>query len=102
QNCISSGVEPFCVCALLATQMPSIPEEVALEVRAHFQTLSAWLAGVLAEGATQGRLRFPNDAAVEAEILMATVHGAMLSSRARGNPDLFEAIMRPAVERMIP
>ena len=101
QTCISTGTEPFCVCALLASQMPLLPEAVAFEVRAHFRTLTDWLASVLAEGAAQGRLRLAGEAAVEAEIFVATVHGAMISCRAHANPDLFEVVVRPLVDRMV-
>jgi TetR/AcrR family transcriptional repressor of nem operon len=37
---------------------------------------------------------------VEAEILMATVHGAMLSARAYGDTTVFGSIMDPLLERM--
>lgn len=38
------------VCALLATQIPVLPEEIVVEVRAHFQMLSAWLVSVFERG----------------------------------------------------
>ena len=101
RDCITSGTEPYCVCALLASQMPSLPEEVAAEVRAHFRTLAQWLAGVLTEGAEQGCLRFAHAAEVEAEVFVATVHGAMMSARAHGQASVFEMITHPAVERFI-
>jgi TetR/AcrR family transcriptional repressor of nem operon len=37
---------------------------------------------------------------VEAEIFMATVHGAMLSARAYGDTSIFGSIMDPQLERM--
>ena len=101
QTCIGTGTEPICVCALLASQMPLLPEAIAAEVRAHFRTLAAWLAGVLSEGAARGQFRLTDEAAVEAEIFVATVHGAMISSRAHDNPELFERIVGPVVERMM-
>lgn len=101
QDCIESGAEPFCVCALLASQIPALPEEVAAEVRAHFRALAQWLAGVLAEGVKQGRLRLAHAPEVEAEVFVSSVHGAMLSARAHGNATVFETITRPAVERLI-
>ncbi|WP_338723752.1 TetR/AcrR family transcriptional regulator [Devosia sp. XK-2] len=100
QTCISSGTEPFCVCALLASQMPAIPDIVAIEVRAHFRTLSVWLATVLAEGEASGRFRLAGEPKAEAELFVATVHGAMMSARAHADGDLFEKIIGPLVERM--
>ena len=73
---------PFCVCALLASELPALPPEVAVEVRAYFQFLSGWLTGVIERGAEQGTLTISAAPRVEAEAFMATVHGAMLSARA--------------------
>ena len=101
QACITSGSEPFCVCALLASQMPSLPDEVAAEVKAHFRALAAWLAAVLRDGLEQGSLHMVHDPEVEAEVFVATVHGAMLSSRAHGDAAVFEMIVRPLVERFV-
>lgn len=101
QSCITSGSEPFCVCALLASQMPALPDEVATEVRAHFRALAAWLTSVFRDGLEQGSLHMAHDPEIEAEVFVATVHGAMLSSRAHGDPAVFEMIVRPLVERFV-
>jgi len=101
QSCITSGEEPFCVCALLASQMPALPEEVAAEVKAHFRALAGWLATVLRDGREQGSLKMVHEPEIEAEVFVATVHGAMLSSRAHGNPAVFEMIVGPLVERLV-
>src|SRR4051812_14352163 len=82
ESCIADGTVPFCVCALLGTQLPVLPEEVALEVRAHFRSLSAWLTSVLERGLAKGDLRLTTSAKIEADGFMATVHGAMISARA--------------------
>ncbi len=100
QACIMDASAPFCVCALLAGQLPVLPEEVAVEVRAHFHTLSAWLASVLDDGARQGRLRLSGTPRAEAEALMATVHGAMLSARAYGDPAIFGVVIAPVFDRL--
>ena len=101
QSCITSGDEPFCVCALLASQMPALPEEVAVEVRGHFRALAAWLTGVLRDGLAQGSLHMAHDPEIEAEVFVATVHGAMLSSRAHGKAEVFGMIVQPLVERFV-
>ncbi|WP_448952528.1 TetR/AcrR family transcriptional regulator [Labrys neptuniae] len=99
EACIADASHPFCVCALLASEIPVLPEAVALEVRAHFQRLSNWLASVLERGAAQGRLSLNGTAKDNAELFMATVHGAMLSARAYGDAATFGAITRPLLER---
>lgn len=101
ETCIVDGAASFCVCAMLASEMSLLPEEVALEVRAHFRTLSAWLASILERGAQQGSLVLSAPAKTEAEIFMAAVHGAMLSARAYGDAKMFGAIVQPLLLRLI-
>jgi TetR/AcrR family transcriptional repressor of nem operon len=100
ERCIADATQPFCVCALLASEMPVLPEAVALEVRAHFRTLSDWLASALKRGAAEGRLVLAGTAEAEAQMFMATVHGAMLSARAYGDAGTFGAVTRPLLERI--
>ena len=100
QACIANASQPFCICALLANELPVLPEEVALEVRAYFRSLSGWLTSVLERGAQQGRLQLGKPPRVEAEVFMATVHGAMLSARAYGDPKMFGLITAPLLEQL--
>ncbi len=100
EACIGDQSTPFCVCALLASQNPVLPEEIALEVRAYFRALSQWLTGVMTRGQAAGSLVLARSAADEAEAFMATVHGAMISARAYGQPQMFGLITRPLIERL--
>ena len=99
-KCIEDASVPFCVCALLASELPALPPEIAVEVRAYFRFLSSWLTKVMQRGAEQGVLKFAGSAELEAETFMATVHGAMLSARAYGNPAIFDTILTPTVQRL--
>ena len=101
-RCIEDASIPFCVCALLASELPALPPEVATEVAAYFRYLSSWLTGVMERGAEQRILTLEAPAQVEAEMFMATVHGAMLSARAQNNPALFDAILKPTLRRLSP
>jgi TetR/AcrR family transcriptional repressor of nem operon len=100
KTCIADASAPFCVCALLANELPVLPEEIALEVRAYFRLLSGWLTSVLERGVTQGVIVLVHTPRTEAEAFMATVHGAMLSARAYGDTDIFGTIMEPQLERL--
>jgi TetR/AcrR family transcriptional repressor of nem operon len=97
-DCILDGTNTFCLCALLATQIPVLPDEVVTEVKAYFQVLSTWLAAVLENGRTQGTFSFSSTPQTEAEKFMAAVHGAMLSARAYGDPAVFTLITEPLLE----
>jgi TetR/AcrR family transcriptional repressor of nem operon len=102
ETCIADASAPLCVCALLASQLPVLPEEVAVEVRAHFRSLSAWLTSALERGARHGQLQLMGTPRAEAEAFMATVHGAMLSARAYGDPKIFSVVIEPILERLAP
>lgn len=98
--CIGDQTRTFCVCALLASEIPVLPPEIALEVRAYFRMFSAWLTSLMERGAEQGTLALSGSARSEAETFMATVHGAMLSARAYGDPAIFATITQPLIERL--
>jgi TetR/AcrR family transcriptional repressor of nem operon len=100
KTCIGDASAPFCICALLANELPVLPQEVALEVRAYFRFLSGWLTGVFERGAAQGFIDLSETPRVEAEAFMATVHGAMLSARAYGDNGMFGVIMDPQLKRL--
>ncbi|WNS46656.1 TetR/AcrR family transcriptional regulator [Paenibacillus sp. MMS20-IR301] len=100
EACIADASAPLCVCALLASQLPALPEEVALEVQAHFRWLSAWLTSVMERGSQNGQLHLTGSPHAEAEAFMATVHGAMLSARAYGEAQIFGLVTGPLVERL--
>ena len=100
QSCIDKPETSYCLCALLATQMPVLPEPIAFELRAYFRGLAAWMASVIERGVRQGICAVSRDARTEAEMLMATVHGAMLSARAYGDAQSFADITQPALDRL--
>lgn len=98
--CIRDGTASFCICAMLAAELPTIPAEVADEVRGHFQDLTSWLASVLKKGKALGQFHLQDSPAIEAKAFMATVHGAMLAARAFGDPQTFRAIVRPTLNKL--
>lgn len=102
EKCIGDLSAPFCVCALLAGELPVLPVEIAVEVRAYFRFLSGWMASVLEQGVLQGAIRCTHTPQVEAEIFMATVHGAMLSARAYGDVAVFTTVMESQLARYVP
>ncbi|MBP2446960.1 TetR/AcrR family transcriptional regulator [Rhizobium leguminosarum] len=101
-ECIDDASRPFCVCALLASELPALPPEVADEVRGFFRFLSAWLTSIMERGARTGALSLSSEPRVEAEVFMASVHGAMLSARAYGTPEVFATILAPTLQRLSP
>lgn len=100
--CIAEARPSYCICVMLAGELPSLPEPVAVEVRAHFRSLTAWLRGVMARGDAAGSVRLVDAIETEAELFVATVHGAMLSARAHDDPALFGMITTPLLRRLAP
>ncbi|WP_029620492.1 TetR/AcrR family transcriptional regulator [Pseudorhizobium marinum] len=101
-KCIEDASRPFCVCAMLASELPVLPPEVAAEVRAFFRLISKWLTSVMQRGGEEGSLVLSASPDVEAEAFMASVHGAMLSARAYGDGETFALILAPTLRRLSP
>ncbi|MDM9627147.1 TetR/AcrR family transcriptional regulator [Rhizobium sp. S152] len=101
EQCIRDNNAPFCIAALLAAELPSLPPEVAEQVKAHFDELIERLAAFIDEGQRSGALKSPDNAETSARVLVASVHGAMLAARvAGGDAVLFSSITRPALQRL--
>jgi len=100
EQCIRDDTAPFCLCAMLASELLSLPPDVAAEVKGYFGDLAAWLTSTLEQAAAQGQLRLPRGAAFEAESFMASAHGAMLSARVYGDADIFARIVGAAIDRL--
>lgn len=100
EGCIRHRTMPFCIAALLAAEMPSLPEEVQAEVSLHFNALGDWLEWTLRAGVKKHEIQLQGSAATEAQNLMAVVHGAMLSARALSSAEVFKAVTDAALKRL--
>jgi len=99
-RCIKDQSAPFCLAAVLAAELPSLPPEIALAVRGHFTDLAKWLEHVLALGVEQGTMKLDSSPAIEAETFMAAVYGAMLAARAFDDPGRFGVIVEAFIHRI--
>jgi TetR/AcrR family transcriptional repressor of nem operon len=100
EGCIRDKNQPFCIAALLAAELPSLPEEVRFEVQQHFLALNGWIRETLEEGIRKRTLKLQGTLEDEAQTFMATIHGAMLSARALGSCDVFQAVTTSALQRI--
>jgi TetR/AcrR family transcriptional regulator, transcriptional repressor for nem operon len=101
-ECVKSNNRPICIAALLSAELPALPEEIRAEVQLHFTYLASWVKATLKEGARGGSIHLQHSAEVEAQSLVALVHGAMLSARALTSSDVFTSITKGALERLRP
>lgn len=102
QRCLHERTLPFCICAMLASEMPAIPSEVGALVRGHFDDLSLWLSATLEAGAHAHRFELRATPAAEARAFMAAIHGAMVSARAYDDPAVFTSISQSLLARLAP
>jgi TetR/AcrR family transcriptional regulator, transcriptional repressor for nem operon len=100
EECIEGGTISFCIGALLAAEMPSLPEEVQVEVRLHFAMLTEWFERTLKAGSRARTIHLKDTAALEAQRLIAVLHGAMLSARATSNADVFRSLSLAEINRI--
>jgi TetR/AcrR family transcriptional repressor of nem operon len=100
ETCIRKNTEPMCIAALLAAEMPSLPSDVATETRLHFMALRSWLQKTIELGIKQKTIRLNQAASREAELVMATVHGAMVSARAYQSSNVFGQIVDATLRRL--
>ena len=100
ENCIADGSQPFCVAALLAAELLGLPEEVAAELKLHFEGLKKWIRRTLEAGVKDRTIQLEDSLNVEAEAFMATMHGAILSSRVAGSCDVFKAVTSSALKKL--
>jgi TetR/AcrR family transcriptional repressor of nem operon len=100
EGCIRDQSQPFCIAALLAAELPSLPEEVRAEVQKHFLDLGEWIRQTLEEGSSRRTLKLQGTPQDEAQPFMALVHGAMLSARALGSCAVFQAVTATALQRL--
>ncbi len=100
EECIGGGTLSFCIGALLAAEMPSLPEEVQAEVRLHFSMLKEWFERTLKAGLKARAIHLQASVATEAQMLIAVLHGAMLSARATNNRDVFRSLSQSQLNRI--
>jgi TetR/AcrR family transcriptional repressor of nem operon len=98
--CIRTMTEPFCIAALLGAELPSLPAEVQTEIIKHFTHLRQWTAKTLKDGVKQKMIRLQATPDVEAEMLMAAVHGAMISARVNNSSTIYKQITANAIQRL--
>src|SRR5579875_2163535 len=102
EGCIEGQTLSFCIGALLGAEMPSLPEEVQAEVRLHFAMLTEWFERTLKAGSRARTICLQGTIANEAQMLIAVLHGAMLSARATNNCDVFRVLSHAALHRIAP
>lgn len=93
------GQPRMCLCALLAAEMPTLPEDVRTEVQLFYQEQEKLLADILKAGKQTGQMRFEETPEIAAQMLLAELEGAMLAARAYGSIERLRSMTRLVVQR---
>lgn len=102
EGCIADGSLSFCIAALLGAVTPSLPLDVQAEVHLHFAMLTDWFGQTLNAGLEVRAIELQQSVAVEAQMLIAVLHGGMLSARATSDADVFRSLSWAALHRICP
>jgi TetR/AcrR family transcriptional repressor of nem operon len=81
----------MCLCGMLAAEYQTLPERMHDAVIGFFDHNLAWLAGVLAEGQSDGELSLDGSPADAAQTVLSALQGAMLVARPYRDPTRFQA-----------
>jgi len=100
EKCIRDKTEPICIAALLGAELPSLPEEVKLEVKRYFRELKVWVQETMEEGHSKGIIRLEQSASTEADTFIALINGAMVSARTYGTSKVYTSIMQGALRKL--
>lgn len=100
EGCIEGHTVSFCIGALLGVEMPSLPEEVQVEVQLHFSMLTDWFEKTIRAASRTRVVQLQGSVATEAQVLIAVMHGAMLSARARRDTEIFRQVTHAALDRI--
>ena len=71
----------ICLCGMLATDFPTLPEAVQQQVQTFFSENELWLEKVLKNGRDQGALHFKSTPKAMAKTIFSTLEGAMIAAR---------------------
>lgn len=81
----------MCLCGMMAADYATLPPEMRSAVVRFFDENESWLEAVLAQGLSEGALRYQGSARDEAQLIISTLEGAMLVARPYGDPKRFQA-----------
>lgn len=100
KHCIEEESTTFCLAGVLATELPSLPADVATAVQGHFNDLGQWLERVMATGMEQGTIQLELEPKTSSQFFQTAVYGAMVMARAYGDPSKFTFIVDTFLTRM--
>jgi TetR/AcrR family transcriptional repressor of nem operon len=98
------GVEQSlgCLCAVLATELPSLPERLRHDIAQFFDKHIDWLQTVLLEGQASGTVRDNVNPASCARMIIATLEGALMMERVLAGAAGFRSVLDALRNGLVP
>lgn len=92
----------ICLCGMLAAEVNNLPSAVRAEVGGFFADQEAWLAGVLDDGRRSGRFRFVAEPVDAARLVVAALHGGLVTVRVDGDAERFARMAEALWQSLVP
>lgn len=80
---IADHGDRMCLAGMLAAEYGTLPDAMHRGLRLFYRDAESWLGVLLAKGRKAGKLVFEGSAKTQAEILVASLEGALLTGRPR-------------------
>lgn len=93
-KCLAKNPRDICLCAILISEIPILPEEIQDEIQAHFSELKKWLISTFESYGNNKE----NDSIERANLLLAGIHGGMLTSRIFNDSNNFHSIKNKLIK----
>ncbi|WP_342424634.1 TetR/AcrR family transcriptional regulator [Paenibacillus sp. FSL E2-0178] len=101
--CLEAQATDICLCALLASEIPILPDEVRSEIKAHFEELTDWFTRLLKESKVP--LQYTTADVSDEEMahgILAGIHGGMLAARTFNDVGQFRMIKSGLLHQIHP
>jgi TetR/AcrR family transcriptional repressor of nem operon len=82
-----------CLCAVMATELSSLPEPLRDAIARFFDKHITWLEQLLCAGRAAGSVRAGIDAAAQARMIVATLEGALMMERVLAGASGFRSVL---------
>lgn len=101
ETCLQVRAMDICLCALLASEVPILPEEVRSEIQGHFQELTNWFTKLLLEAKQPLQYASSKLSAEEmAHAILAGIHGGMLAARTFDDVKHFQMVKNQLLQQL--
>jgi TetR/AcrR family transcriptional repressor of nem operon len=92
----------MCLCGILAAEYETLPDRMRDAVTRFFEVNEAWLAAVLSQGQSDGSLKVTGSLPAVSEMILSSLEGAMLISRAHRDPARFTITVDRLLDTLTP